>query len=139
MMALRQRLPETISARLRRAVTEADLDPGADIPLIATYYTTVLYGLAQRAADGESRQTLLKVAEHAMDAWTGLAEVPATNPDQAGHYRPGDTRSVRLSSWQMPTTLDRSPAFSRRNSTRLATGGHWRSPLARLGESAPLR
>jgi hypothetical protein len=33
----------------------------------------VLYGLAQRASDGESRQTLLKVAEHAMDAWAGLA------------------------------------------------------------------
>jgi AcrR family transcriptional regulator len=109
MTALRQQLPETISARLRRAVTEADLDPSADIPLIAAYYTTVLFGIAQRAADGESRQTLLKIAEHAMDAWTGLAEVPATNPDQAGHGRPGDTRSARLSSWQMPIALDRSP------------------------------
>ena len=41
---------------------------------LRAYYTTVLYGLAQRASDGESRQTLLKVAAHAMDAWTGLAE-----------------------------------------------------------------
>jgi TetR/AcrR family transcriptional regulator, copper-responsive repressor len=74
MTALRQQLPSAISARLRRAVTEGDLDASADIPLIAAYYTTVLYGLAQRAADGESRQTLLKVAGHAMDAWTGLAK-----------------------------------------------------------------
>jgi len=74
MAALRRQLPATLSARLRRAVTEGDLDASADIPLIAAYYTTVLYGLAQRASDGESRQTLLKVAEHAMGAWAGLAE-----------------------------------------------------------------
>jgi AcrR family transcriptional regulator len=74
MTALRQQLPETISARLRRAVTEGDLDAHADIPLIAAYYTTVLYGLAQGASDGQGRDTLLKVADHAMDAWTGLAE-----------------------------------------------------------------
>ena len=32
------------------------------------------YGLAQGASDGQDRQTLLKVAERAMDAWAGLAE-----------------------------------------------------------------
>lgn len=74
MAALRRQLPATLGARLRRAVTEADLDADADISLIAAYYTTVLHGLAQGASDGESRETLLKVAEHAMDAWTGLAE-----------------------------------------------------------------
>jgi AcrR family transcriptional regulator len=67
--ALRHELPVSIRARLRRAVTEGDLDPGADVALIAAYYTTVLYGLAQRASDGESRQTLRRVAELAMDAW----------------------------------------------------------------------
>jgi len=72
--ALRRQLPETISARLRRAVTEGDLDASADIPLIVAYYTTVLYGLAQGASDGRRRETLLKVAERAMDAWTGMAE-----------------------------------------------------------------
>jgi AcrR family transcriptional regulator len=71
--ALKQQLPAAIRARLRRAVAEGDLDASADISLIAAYYTTVLYGLAQRASDGESRRTLLKIAEHAMDAWTGLA------------------------------------------------------------------
>jgi AcrR family transcriptional regulator len=76
--ALRQQLPETISARLRRAVTEGDLDAQADIPLIAAYYTTVLYGLAQGASDGQGRDTLVKVAEHAMDAWTGLADSTAS-------------------------------------------------------------
>jgi hypothetical protein len=72
MAALRQQLPVALKARLSRAVAEGDLDAGADIPLIAAYYTTVLYGLAQGASDGESRETLLKVAEHAMDAWAGL-------------------------------------------------------------------
>ena len=73
MAALRQQLPAALKARLHRAVTEGDLDASADISLIAAYYTTVLYGLAQGAADGEGRETLLKVAEHAMDAWAGLA------------------------------------------------------------------
>jgi AcrR family transcriptional regulator len=72
--AFRRQLPAVLSARLSCAVTEGDLDADADISLIAAYYTTVLYGLAQGASDGESRETLLKVAEHAMDAWTGLAE-----------------------------------------------------------------
>lgn len=73
MTALRQQLPAALKARLHRAVTKGDLDASADISLIAAYYTTVLYGLAQGAADGEGRETLLKVAEHAMDAWPGLA------------------------------------------------------------------
>ena len=73
--ALREQLPAAITARLRRGVTEGDLNPGADVSLIASYYTMVLNGLAQRASDGESRETLLKVAAHAMDAWAGLAEV----------------------------------------------------------------
>jgi AcrR family transcriptional regulator len=79
MAALRRQLPAILSARLRRAVTEGDLDADADISLIAAYYTTVLYGLAQGASNGESRETLLKVAEHAMDAWAGLA-----GPDRRG-------------------------------------------------------
>jgi AcrR family transcriptional regulator len=77
--ALRRQVPALFSARLHRAVTEGDLDADADISLIAAYYTTVLYGLAQGASNGESRETLLKVAEHAMDAWTGLA-----GPDRRG-------------------------------------------------------
>lgn len=76
--ALRQRLPEVLSARLRRAEAEGDLDAGADIPLIAAYYTTALFGLAQSAAHGQSRETLLKVAAHAMAAWPGL-----TSPAEA--------------------------------------------------------
>jgi AcrR family transcriptional regulator len=81
--AMRRQLPQTLSARLHRAVAEGDLDASADIPLIAAYYTTVLYGLAQGASDGQGRETLLKVAERAMDAWPGLAEGSAA--DRAVH------------------------------------------------------
>lgn len=78
--ALRQQLPAAITERLRRAVAEGDLDAGADISVIAAYYTMVLHGIAQRASDGESREMLLKVAEHAMNAWAGLAEVAGATP-----------------------------------------------------------
>jgi AcrR family transcriptional regulator len=74
MTAMRRQLPVSISARLRRAISEGDLDADVDVSLIAAYYTSVLYGLAHRAADGESRQTLVKVAERAMDAWAGLTQ-----------------------------------------------------------------
>jgi AcrR family transcriptional regulator len=71
--ALRRQLPAVLRARLGRAITDGDLDARADVSLIAAYYTMVAHGLAQRAFDGESRETLLRVAGHAMDAWAGLA------------------------------------------------------------------
>ena len=73
---LRDQLPATIRTHLSRAVADGELNADADIALIAAYYTMVAHGLAQRAADGEDRETLLKVAEHAMDAWPGLTEKP---------------------------------------------------------------
>lgn len=85
--ALRHQLPAALRTRLRRAVAEGDLDADANIDVIAVYYTTVLYGLAQSASDGASRETLLEVAEHAMDSWAGLADgtsgteaLPASHP-----------------------------------------------------------
>src|SRR6185437_1254996 len=86
--ALRDQLPAAITARLRRAAAEGDLDAGADVSLIAAYYTMVLHGLAQRAADGESRQTLLKVAGHAMDAWPGLTGAAGVSPLSLGGLIP---------------------------------------------------
>jgi AcrR family transcriptional regulator len=74
--ALRHQLPEALKSRLNRAIAEGDLNPAADVSLIAAYYTMLVHGIAQRALDGESRETLLKVAEHAMDAWPGLAGDP---------------------------------------------------------------
>jgi AcrR family transcriptional regulator len=70
----RHQLPKTITARLSRAVAEGDLNADADVSLIAAYYAVVVHGLAQRASDGENRETLRKVAEHAMDAWEGLVK-----------------------------------------------------------------
>jgi AcrR family transcriptional regulator len=81
---LRRQLPETLRTRLSRAAAEGDLDAGADIALIAAYYSTVMLGLAQGASDGQSREILLKVAEHAMDAWPGLTQGAG---DDAGQGR----------------------------------------------------
>lgn len=71
---LRHQLPDTLKARLSRAVDEGDLNADAEVSTIAAYYTMVIHGLAHRASDGEGRETLLKVAGYAMDAWPGLTE-----------------------------------------------------------------
>ena len=70
--ALRQEGPEIIRRRLARGVAEGDLPAGAPIADMASFYTTVLQGLAVRARDGASRHVLMAVADAAMAAWDPL-------------------------------------------------------------------
>jgi AcrR family transcriptional regulator len=58
-----------IRQRLRRGVTEGDLQKGTDINSLASFYSTLVDGLALRANDGASRKTLIAIVERAMAAW----------------------------------------------------------------------
>jgi len=58
-----------IRQRLRRGVAEGDLQKGTDINALASFYSTVVDGLALRANDGASRKTLIAIVERAMAAW----------------------------------------------------------------------
>jgi AcrR family transcriptional regulator len=69
---LRQQGTEALRARLARGVSEGDVPAGAPLADLASFYTTVLHGLAVRARDGASRQALTTVAEMAMAAWDPL-------------------------------------------------------------------
>jgi AcrR family transcriptional regulator len=69
---LRQHGPDIIRRRLIRAVSEGALPAGTPVEEIASFYTTVLHGLAMRARDGASRQVLLAVVDAAMAAWDPL-------------------------------------------------------------------
>lgn len=71
----RQQAPQLIQARLERGVAEGDLPAGVDLAAIASFYTTVLHGLAIRAHDGASREALLAAADAAMAAWDQLTAV----------------------------------------------------------------
>lgn len=70
--ALRQQGPEIIRQRLARGIADGDLPAGAPVGEMVSFYTTVLHGLAVRARDGVSRQSLMAAADAAMAAWDPL-------------------------------------------------------------------
>jgi AcrR family transcriptional regulator len=69
---LRQEGPAIIKARIARGVSNGDVPAGAPVADMASFYATVVQGLALRARDGASRQALLTVADAAMAAWEPL-------------------------------------------------------------------
>lgn len=58
-----------IRRRLRRGVVDGDLPKTADVNALASFYSTVVDGLALRARDGASRKILTAIVERAMAAW----------------------------------------------------------------------
>lgn len=71
---LRIRRRKSIQERLRRAVTEGELPATLDAAAVATFYTTVVDGLAIQARDGASRKMLDAAARYAMAAWDSVIE-----------------------------------------------------------------
>ena len=71
---LREQGPEMIRQRLARGVSDGDLPAGAPLSEMASFYATVMQGLALRARDGASRQALTSVAHAAMAAWDPLVK-----------------------------------------------------------------
>ena len=69
---LRQQGAEIIRDRIARGVANGDVAAGAPVAEMASFYTTVLHGLAVRARDGVSRQVLMAAADAAMEAWDPL-------------------------------------------------------------------
>jgi AcrR family transcriptional regulator len=70
---LRARRHKLIRERLQRAAAEGELAPDADIAGLASFYATVLDGLAMQARDRASRKTLKGVVVSAMAAWAAVA------------------------------------------------------------------
>jgi AcrR family transcriptional regulator len=68
----RQQAPGLIQDRLEQAVADGDLPAGRDLAAMASFYTTVLQGLALRAHDRATREALIAAADAAMAAWEPL-------------------------------------------------------------------
>jgi len=62
-----------IQERLRQGIADGDLPPTTDLHATATFYTTILDGIAIEARDGASRKTLRAIVDYAMAAWENLA------------------------------------------------------------------
>ena len=72
LQSIRRQTPNVLKRRLKRAMDEGDLPASADISAIASFYATVLHGLAIRAGDGASRKGLMAALDGAMAAWPAL-------------------------------------------------------------------
>jgi len=66
---LRARRHKAIQKRLRRGVAAGELASGLDLGALASFYTTVIDGLAIQARDGASRKDLQFAVHCAMAAW----------------------------------------------------------------------
>jgi len=63
-----------ILQRLQRGVEDGDLPADIDLKRIATFYSTVISGLAILARDGATRKDLKTTVESAMAAWDTLVK-----------------------------------------------------------------
>jgi AcrR family transcriptional regulator len=81
---LRLHAAALIEQRLARAATEGELAAGLDCAGIASFYATILHGLAIRARDGASRAVLLAAVDGAMAAWPSLTARPKAAPRRTG-------------------------------------------------------
>jgi len=73
---LRARRQKLIQQRLRRGVAEGELPPGLDLRAVASFYTTVVDGLAIQARDGASRKALKFAVRCAMATWDRMIVAP---------------------------------------------------------------
>jgi len=73
---LRARRQKLIQQRLRRGVAEGELPPGLDVRAVASFYATVVDGLAIQARDGASRKALKFAVRCAMAAWDRMIVAP---------------------------------------------------------------
>lgn len=62
----RRETGEDIRARLERGVAEGDLAPDTDTAALASFYSTVLYGLSIQARDGVGRDELSAAVDSAL-------------------------------------------------------------------------
>ncbi len=68
---LRARRQRAIEQRLRQGMAQGELRSGLDPGALASFYTTVIDGLAIQARDGATRKTLKFAVRCAMAAWDG--------------------------------------------------------------------
>jgi AcrR family transcriptional regulator len=81
---LRVRRQEVIRRRLRRGVAEGDLPSGLDAGALASFFTTVVDGLAIQARDGASRKALKFAVRCAMAAWDKVVADRETSQTDGG-------------------------------------------------------
>jgi AcrR family transcriptional regulator len=70
----RRETHRTLSKRLKSGVTAGDVPAGTDIAAVASFYTTLIHGIAIQARDGATRPSLMAAVDCAMAAWDSLTK-----------------------------------------------------------------
>lgn len=70
--SVRQQIRAAILGRLRKGQRDGDLPKSAPISALASYYATVLHGLALQSRDRVPRKALIHIAQIAMASWPQL-------------------------------------------------------------------
>jgi AcrR family transcriptional regulator len=78
---MRARRRKLIRRRLERAVTQGELPSGVNSKALASFFTTMIDGMAIQARDGASRQTLRLAARCAMAAWDRMVVEQSYDPN----------------------------------------------------------
>lgn len=73
---------KVIRQRLRRGIADGDLLKATDINALASFYTSVVDGMAIQSRDGASRKTLNAIVDCAMAAWDKMAEKNAMDAEK---------------------------------------------------------
>jgi AcrR family transcriptional regulator len=73
---LRARRSKLMQQRIQLAVDQGELPSGLDPGALASFYTTMLDGLAVQARDGASRKALQFAVRCALTAWDAALEIP---------------------------------------------------------------
>ena len=66
---IRRQSGEAIEARLRQGLQAGELSSEAEVSELASFYSTVLYGMSIKARDGADREALLSIGRRALEAW----------------------------------------------------------------------
>ena len=73
LLSVRRQIGGAILARLRKGQRDGDLPKAAPIRALASYYATVLHGLALQSRDRVPRKALTHIAQIAMASWPQLS------------------------------------------------------------------
>ena len=66
---VRRAARQGLTRRLKQGVEEGDVPASVDVSALASFYTTVLFGISIQARDGASRDSLMATVDCAMSAW----------------------------------------------------------------------
>lgn len=73
LLSVRRQICGALLGRLRKGQRDGDLPKAAPISALASYYATVLHGLALQSRDRVPRKALTHIAQIAMASWLQLA------------------------------------------------------------------